>query len=775
MLKITDPISDEYIPVSESCKLIGFVADSFQQQLSEMDNREKFHEINKKVLKQSETGEMIVISKPNRVLVLENDMYITTTKNSIIERKRRPSKAPKTHIDINKNETNPRFYEDASLKCVGFLFNDMIMICSTVFSPPQTPRSEFRETPNQKKKLKQVDTLLGKKSMRFKYQIPLEKIPICWTRNIVSPENMFQIVTPDVIYTFKMESEELKKTWMKNIDLLIIELTKPSSSPSPVQPLLDVTPVETSRAISRGYLDIPEEWLQPSLLIIQSISRRYLTDVRTQRIKKKGRKNNKNSGSLDHVVERVTKLDILLQQNQNFVQTYGKKKQTGSAVTLLKNYEEDVNEEYIEVEEEVDDTDSPRYQNIVPISQPRKGKSIDLYPKSEQSTPKTPQDEPKSVTIEEVTTPQPNNSNEIPPSTPLENNVPTSIEPTSSIQETDHSASTNSQIHNVPSRASVRFSMSGLYSNEIVYEDEFGNQFVVRVGDEIVYEDEDGNQVSEIVTPEKFLEMVEASRLEQASLEPAVQSATQENTQIEVPVTHIETVQQVTTETVKDIPQPKVEEPVVPIKPEATPSAVTEPTSNTTESNNTTAVTSTTTSESTSTVQSKTTLPKLVSPPPQTAETITSPRNREVFSPRNGNSSEEQELKRLRGGSVTKEPTEVIAPWQKELLNKYKGDGKFKYVTETAEQKLQVEENVIQSTRLSDARLSDARLSEADISPQIQVDGSMVDSKEEQSSSVIPLQDKRIQEEKKANRQSIRVSSEFHNYLNKFKTFEKKE
>ncbi|KAG2379135.1 hypothetical protein C9374_007773 [Naegleria lovaniensis] len=49
LLKLTPITNDEYSPLSESLKLIEIVSQSFEQQITELDHKDKFYEINKKV------------------------------------------------------------------------------------------------------------------------------------------------------------------------------------------------------------------------------------------------------------------------------------------------------------------------------------------------------------------------------------------------------------------------------------------------------------------------------------------------------------------------------------------------------------------------------------------------------------------------------------------------------------------------------------------------------------------------------------------------------
>ncbi|KAG2379134.1 hypothetical protein C9374_007772 [Naegleria lovaniensis] len=453
-------------------------------------------------------------------------MYMTATRNLALshhsERRRKSSKLSRTGLDIDaihRSETNTRFFEDVSNHCVGFLFNDMIMICSTHFSTPQTPRTGLRETASKKKRIQETDALLGKKSMRYKSHISLEfdpDSPLIWIRNIISDHDfshMFQLVTKDVIYTFKMKSEDIKTRWMNAIQSTIESFKKKNGQ----DVFIENGRKSFQQIVSRGYLDIPEAWIFPSILRIQSLARTYLACLKTQRIKKKSRKNPKTK--LDSVIQKVSQLDNILLQNQSFVESYPKKQ--ASAVTILQNYEEDVNENYIEdQQEDSEEEETPLSTNVTTsistISQPTRRSTI--TPRGTPSTPVVL----NSSSPREFENRDNNQDKKVQHST---NSV--AIEPQQQQQvetKTNHLEShsqkpvemTADNVSAIPSSNNPSNLLnSEMYAKEIVYEDEFGKEYVVRIGDEIIYEDDFGNQVSEIVTLEKFLEMLENAKQEE--------------------------------------------------------------------------------------------------------------------------------------------------------------------------------------------------------------------------------------------------------------------
>ncbi|KAG2379133.1 hypothetical protein C9374_007771 [Naegleria lovaniensis] len=105
------------------------------------------------------------------------------------------------------------------------------------------------------------------------------------------------------------------------------------------------------------------------------------------------------------------------------------------------------------------------------------------------------------------------------------------------------------------------------------------------------------------------------------------------------------------------------------------------------------------------------------------------------------------------GSDISKRP---IAPWQEELLSKYKNDGKFKFVTQTAEQKL----STITTTQQQAS------------SPEQHATSSMSTLG---SSSLTPTTERIAKISPGVHhKESVRVSADFHNFLNKFKTIEQK-
>lgn len=792
--------NDEYSPLSESFKLIEIVSQSFEQQITELDNKDKFYEINKKVLKQSENGDIISIAKPNRLFIYENEMYVTTTKNLATrhpEKRRKSSKISPTGLDIdaiNRNETNAKFFQDPSYHCVGFLFNDMIMICSTHFSTPQTPRTGLRETATKKKRIREIDALLGKKSMRYKYHISLESFeesPSIWIRKIISDHDhafshMFQLVTKDVIYTFKMRNEETKTRWINAIQSAIEKNRQ----------VLEKVTNNNRQVLSRGYLDIPEAWVLPSILRIQSLARKYLACLKTQRIKKKSRKNPKTK--LDHVIQKVSQLDNILLQNQSFVESYPKKQ--ASAVTILQNYEEDINENYIEDEKE----DSEKEQvslsttlvtsSMSPISQPTRKSTM-----TPRGTPSTPvlliSNSPREFESQDNDFTVKNHSNST-NSVEFQQHQQQPMDEMKSVEMHDSLVSQqpslensqtieNSNIMSSNKNQTSNIINSEMYSKEIVYEDEFENEYIVRIGDEIVYEDEHGDQISEIVTPEKFLEMLENAKREQQPMQ-TMQNREQEQinkneiskstmdeerndtttNQLDKKITTCEIIEEETeqredhqnshqmnsqvetmrenhdsSQTSTDIDHyvriDKIDESDRKnsssslISTTHTLSQEEVPSSN--NNNNSTTVSSSQPLDQQDTNMDWNNM---------TSNDLISNR----LSTESNKSTTSSTFRTSTSNSGSDISKKIIAPWQEELLSKYKNDGKFKFVTQTAEQKL--------TTTTSQP----STLEDLSVPPQ----------------QGLPPTDRMAIISPVHHRESIRVSADFHNFLNKFKTIEQK-
>lgn len=795
-------------------KLIEVVNQTFDQSLKEMKNREKFYELNKKIYKQSETGEIVTIIKPNRVFINEAEVYLTSSENNYLEirkkkKKKRDNNAKAisvTQLDI----ADEQFFKDEKNKLVVFHFNDSIVICTSTFDPPKPPTNSNRETAAKRKRLKQVASMIDSKKLRFKECIDLESEPVPWIRNIVSPDPptvssydqsgqetvsksnselsfMFQLVTWSKIYTFKFADESTKTQWMQAIQQSLTEI-KVSRKQD----------LDYPHAKSGGYLELPQSWVLPSVLAIQSYIRSYLVVQKTLRIKKKSRKGNRARLS---VIHRINQQDNKLLQNQTFAQSYPKKE----SITLLKDYEEDVNETYIVVEEEeeevkqhikpkeaVEDVQEEKKEVAVVETQPETV-TVEEEEKviSIQEIPETfpPEEEEEEEQIEQVH--EPVAVQDVPQPIQLPIREPVKEETTQPVIVQEQ-VEDNSPV----STPEVRKEMV----DEIIYEDENGAQFYVRVGDEIVYEDEFGNQIVEIVTQEKFLEIVNAAdlmeeeeememahRLTENQQEPIVETKNENVNEIVIQNRVVETVERVEetpivleapqsipkqpeTVTEQTIAQPiqqtepvkdKEETPIIPItqptmvetKQDTIPTTVVEPeTSTIPEQTNPEPINPTTTSTPTQTI--KPIIPTLdivkkdIEQQPQPQQT-SQPSSSNLVTPRRSIAALESPRKK----------EEEIAPWQKELLNKYKNDGKFKFVTQTAEEKI------------ARASFSDEHLQEQE---GVSATGSMITPRGsglehlDPNSAIDPVTAKNL------NRQSIRISSDFQNFLKKFKTIEQK-
>ncbi|EFC37213.1 rhoGEF domain-containing protein [Naegleria gruberi] len=834
LLAISQSSTDECNILNDSLKLIEVVNQTFDQSLKEMKNREKFYEINKKIFKQAETGEVVTIIKPNRVFINEAEVYMTSSENNYLEiRKKRKKKKDNNAnaISVTKLDIpNENFFKDEKNKLVVFHFNDSIVICTSTFEAPKPPRNSNRETAAKRKRLKQVASMIDSKKLRFKECIDLESDPVPWIRNIVSPDPpivstydqtgqeivsrsnsdlsfMFQLITWSRIYTFKFMDESTKTQWMYAIQQSLTEI-KVSRKQD----------LDYPHAKSGGYLEIPQSWVLPSILAIQSYIRSYLVVQKTLRIKKKSRKGNRARLS---VIHRINQQDNKLLQNQAFAQSYPKKE----SITLLKDYEEDVNDSYIVVEEEEEDKHNKPKETIKVVQEVKQDPIVESQPETvvhtttastsveEKVIPIPIQDIPETSTREEEEekqatetiqeTPQPI---QLPTREPIQQEV-VSTQQVVIEEEVEEELEDESPV----TTPEVRKEMV----DEIIYEDENGAQFYVRVGDEIVYEDEFGNQVVEIVTQEKFWEIVNAADLmeEEEEMEMASRlTETQQETVLETKNNNIgnENVIAIqnpvveTIESMKIVEEPHVEETPIPTATQQVIELQQEPVSTvqdlqqplTEPAKDEAPLVSTSNSQPTVVETKQEILPPVesesetsqhietfttVEPSPVTTPqpinhqetTPTQPPNTKPIIPtldilRKTSDVDVQQPPQILQSSQPPSSTprrsivaldsprkkeEEIAPWQKELLNKYKNDGKFKFVTQTAEEKI------------ARASFSDEHLHEQESAMMMTPRSSGFDPN---NSAIDPVTAKNL------NRQSIRISSDFQNFLKKFKTIEQK-
>ncbi|KAL9647607.1 hypothetical protein ABK040_006963 [Willaertia magna] len=305
----------------------------------EMENKKKLQEINQKILKNSKNGKILeILDYQNRKFLFEEEdcfIFIEENNNSIFRKRSLQKKSEnltQKNIPILDLKTKmDNFYENNENLFTIFLFSDKLVICTKNIEIPKTPRSSANDTLQKKKRKLKTENFLSKKTLQFTHEIIFDKNDeTLFQIKKLFFKNLFLIVTENFNFIFYCKNFQIFFDLIKNTQKKII---------------LQKENLQEKITFTKTFLEIPDQWKIPSIVILQSFFRNKLALQKLQNLKRKSKKK-KQFINYKKLCEKILDVQKGILENQKVLQKTlqkrGRKSETlGFSKLLLMEEEEE--------------------------------------------------------------------------------------------------------------------------------------------------------------------------------------------------------------------------------------------------------------------------------------------------------------------------------------------------------------------------------------------------------------------------------------------------